>query len=38
MYMYIRKFYHVSNKLICVFVIIFQYDTYYVYTHEKKLK
>lgn len=39
MYMYIRKFYHVSNKLICVLiVIIFQYDTYYVYTYEKKLK
>lgn len=37
MYMYIRKFYDVSNKLICVLiVIIFQYDTYYVHMHEKK--
>lgn len=36
-YIYIRKFYDVSNKLICVLiVIIFQHDTFILRAKKKK--
>lgn len=38
-YIYIRKFYDVSNKLICVLiVIIFQHDTFILRAKKKKIE